>query len=129
TDTGANALQNFPVLTQVSLGTTTRVVGTFSGTADATITLDFYATTVVHLSGHGDAQGYLGSATIATDSDGFAAFDLILPGVAPGEYVTATATDLAGNTSEFAAAVRANRPPLARNDSGAPYTTNEDTPL
>jgi hypothetical protein len=125
-DTGPNTLQNYPVLDQVSLGGTTHVVGTFSGKANATITLDFYATTVVHLSGHRDAQSYLGSATATTDSEGFTAFDLVLPAVSLGEYVTATATDADGNTSEFAADVIVILDPFPWQNKSNPLDTRND---
>jgi hypothetical protein len=48
-------------------------------------------------SGHGQGQWYLGSAT--PDSAG--SWTLSTDRLAPGDVVTATATDAAGNTSEF----------------------------
>ncbi len=57
-------------------------------------------------SGHGEGQFFLG--TINPDPSG--QFEAILPPVAPGILITATATDANGNTSEFAANVAARLP-------------------
>jgi hypothetical protein len=103
-DTGPNNLQNFPRFT-ARTGAVTRVAGTFAGAANVTITLDFYANAALDPSGHGEGQRYLGSATVTTDATGRADFDVTLAAAtAAGEFVTATATDAAGNTSEFSPA-------------------------
>jgi uncharacterized delta-60 repeat protein len=97
---GPNNFQNFPVLTPES--TTSIVTGTLNGLPDTTYTIDFYRNDVPGLdpSGHGEGHFYLGSTTVTTDGSGNASvsFDT---GSTVAEYVTATATDPAGNTSEF----------------------------
>jgi len=106
TDTGPNNLQNFPVLTSVDAsGGQTFVGGVFDGAPATTIQLDFYGSPTMHPSGHGDATTYLGSTAITTDSGGHASFLATLNGmIAPGSYISATATDPANNTSEFSSA-------------------------
>jgi hypothetical protein len=112
---GANYFQNYPVLSSASSSSTdTSISGTFSsGTLDGTpntppfepdevITLDFYANPTPDPSGYGQGQTYLGSTTVTTDGNGNAAFVADLPvGNLAGQWITATATDPSGNTSEF----------------------------
>ncbi len=71
-------------------------------------TLDFYANDSADPSGHGEGQRHLGNKVVTTDGAGNAASLSItlLCSFRKGEVVTATATDRAGSTSEFFAAVR-----------------------
>ena len=101
-DIGPNLLQNFPVLTQLVGGAATTIEGTLNSAPDTTFTLDFYANSLADPSGYGEGETYLGAATVTTDASGDAVFSVNLP--APtylGQFVTATATDPDGNTSEF----------------------------
>jgi len=104
-DTGPNGLQNFPNLTAAAGGATTTVSGSINSTANTVLTLDFYASATADPSGNGEGQRYLGSTTVTTDGFGNATFtNVVLTGAsAGGEFISATATDPAGNTSEFAA--------------------------
>ncbi|KPJ78044.1 MAG: hypothetical protein AMJ54_05645 [Deltaproteobacteria bacterium SG8_13] len=109
-DTGFNNLQNFPVLTQASTdGVDTTVIGTLSTTAATTFTLEFFSSTAADPSGYGEGETYLGADTVTTDGGGNVSFTIVIAGaaVAGGEFVTATATDPNGNTSEFSAPVTA----------------------
>jgi hypothetical protein len=107
-DTGPNQLQNFPVLSVALAGGSTWVTGTLNGLANTTFTLDFYASAAADPSGFGEGARYLGSAVVTTDGSGNAHFEVVLAApTAPGEVVTATATDPAGNTSEFSRAALA----------------------
>ncbi len=99
---GPNNFQNFPVLTSALGGLTTTVHGMLKSTPNTSLTLDFYANATADPSGFGEGERYLGSISVRTDSSGNAAFDAILPSAsATGEVITATTTDLLGNTSEF----------------------------
>ena len=102
-DSGANNRQNFPVITSTSAGS--NLVGaTLGSTPGTTFTLDFFANAVCDPSGNGEGQRYLGSAITTTDGGGNASFQFSLTSApAAGEFVTATATDPSGNTSEFSA--------------------------
>ena len=104
-DAGANNLQNFPVVTQaVSLGATTNVQGTFNSVASTTFNLQFFSTPACDASGNGEGQTFLGSTSVTTDASGNASFNTTLASATTaGQAVTATATDPAGNTSEFSA--------------------------
>jgi hypothetical protein len=116
--TGPNNLQNFPTLQVAGLvAGGTGVVGGLDALPATVYTIDFYANAAADPSGHGQGQTYLGATTVTTDPSGHAAFALLLPAVAPGSVITATATDPAGNTSEFAA--DAGLQPLADLDISA----------
>jgi hypothetical protein len=102
TDTGANQLQNFPLLTLATNSpNTVTVVGSLASAAGTGYVLDFYANTNLDLSGHGEGQVYLGSADVMTDSAGQANFAVSFSPGRSGQYLSATATDPSGNTSEF----------------------------
>lgn len=106
TDTGANRLQNFPVLAQAVSGSGTGVRGTLNSAAGTSFRLQFFASPVCDASGNGEGQAYLGDATVMTDASCNGAFVTKLPvAVPPGWVITATATDPASNTSEFSMCV------------------------
>lgn len=110
---GPNNLQNYPVLTQIqSIGSTTEIVGSLNGLTSTTYTLDFYASAEADLTGYGQGQRYLGTATVTTDGSGNASFDVTLSAsTAVGELISATATDPSGDTSEFSAVGAVTDPP------------------
>src|SRR5262249_36425885 len=101
---GPNNYANFPVLSAVFAGSTdTTIQGTLNSTPNTVFLLDFFANNDGDPSGYGEGQIYLGSASVGTDETGFISFNTLLPvGPSPGEFITVTATDAAGNTSEFA---------------------------
>jgi len=96
-DTGANGLQNFPVITSV---TPLAINGTLNSKASTTYHLDFYASPSCDATGFGEGKTYLGSLDKTTDGSGNVAFGTSF-GVPAGQIATATATDPSGNTSEF----------------------------
>jgi uncharacterized repeat protein (TIGR01451 family) len=116
-DDGGNRLQNKPILTavftsadQIVPGTSLHqrlvsVVGTLNSTPNQVFTIHLYGGPV---GARGAAQGrdFLGSTTAVTDAAGNAVF--LAPvtitsatTTAVPAVITATATDVAGNTSEF----------------------------
>ena len=99
-DKGANGLQNFPVITSATIaGGNTTIVGTLNSTPQSTFHLEFFGNDAADSSGFGEGQTFLGSRNVPTDPSGNASFTVMFPG-AP-KFVAATATDPAGNTSEF----------------------------
>ncbi|MBE7529392.1 MAG: carboxypeptidase regulatory-like domain-containing protein [Ardenticatenaceae bacterium] len=109
-DTGGNNLQNYPVVTfaQSYANGTTVIQGVLDSNPNTTFTLDFYYSSEADPSGHGEGEFYLGAATIATDADGDATFDVTLPAaIPPNQFVSATATHADGSTSEFSLALPA----------------------
>lgn len=108
-DDGPNQGQNFPVIALAVPGDNTRVAGTLSSRPNTTYHLEFYANAASDASGYGEGQRYLGSFDVTTDATGIAAFDNAdsLAASLLGEWITSTATDADGNTSEFSLAVLA----------------------
>jgi len=107
-DAGPNAVQNYPLLITAAPalpeGSGTRVAGVLDSTPSTTFDLDFYSNPACAPRPQEvlEGQDYIGSAQVTTDGNGEAAFDLTLSAtVEPGARITATATDPAGNTSEF----------------------------
>lgn len=104
-DTGPNGLQNYPVIVSATTSSASaKITGTLNSAPNASYILDFYANDTCHESGHGEGDRYLGATSVTTDGNGDASFSVVLPGSVPvGSTITATATDPAGNTSEFSA--------------------------
>jgi titin len=100
---GGNNLQDAPQMdSATSDGTTTVCTGSLASAPDTQYTLDLFANSVCNPSGFGEGEQYLGSMDIVTGDDGNASFSFTLAvGVNVGWYITATATDPGGNTSQF----------------------------
>ena len=117
-DLGPNGLQNYPVLTSAAVfGADLTVTGTLKTLAGLNCDLDFYWNPAGDPSGHGEGRTYIGSTNVTSDVSGNASFSKTFVGVAVpvGAVITATATDAAGNTSEFSlnrAAVNGNTAPV-----------------
>ena len=98
-ETTADAPPAYPVLGRV---TPYAVEGTLDGAPDASYILQVFSNGVCDPSGHGQGETLIATTTVATDDTGHATFGVSLT-APPGQPVTATATDAAGNTSEFSA--------------------------
>jgi hypothetical protein len=101
----ANMNQAAPILTSLqTLPLGLQVSGTLAGQANATYTIEFFANDASATSGH----YLLGSQKVKTNAAGVAAFTYFGPLSPNGaRFVTATATDATGNTSEFSQAASA----------------------
>ena len=102
-DAGPNNLQNFPVLASADVVAGRLVVqGTIDTPSPQTVVIELFANAVPtpggDPSGHGEGAVFLGTAT----PNASGSFTVPLPAVASGTLISATATDAAGNTSEFA---------------------------
>ncbi len=104
-DTGGNKLQNFPVLTSVtSAGNSTTIQGSLNSTPNTTFQIDFYSSLALDPSGHGEGALFFNTTSVTTNGNGDATFNVTFPApLGAGRVITATATDEAGNTSEFSA--------------------------
>ena len=122
-DSGANKLQNFPVLTSATIGRSIAIVGTLAAAEDTTVRLEFFLNNSCDSVANGEGETFLGFATRTTDASGSARFGvsfalpatplrLVAPTapsrdgskpavLTPRQFVTATATDSENNTSEF----------------------------
>ncbi|HJR07106.1 MAG TPA: Calx-beta domain-containing protein [Pyrinomonadaceae bacterium] len=104
-DTGANDLQNFPVITSAVTSSMTIINGTLNSTPSTTFTVEFFSNAACDASGNGEGQTFVGSLTnVTTNANGDATFMFQTASpVAAGQFITATATNPAGSTSEFSA--------------------------
>jgi hypothetical protein len=102
---GGNHDQEFPTLTSAMFdGATTTITGTLGSAADTTYMIEIFVNAVCNPTGYGEGEHFLASFAVTTDADGNAAFTLTVAiAVDPGQFITATATDPANNTSQFAA--------------------------
>ena len=106
-DTGANNLQNFPVIRTAQVGTPNIIRGTLNSIPSQTFTIDFYRNSACDASGNGEGQVHLGSTTAVTGANGDALWSFSPATLTAGDVITATATDSSGSTSEFSACVTA----------------------
>lgn len=123
-DTGANNLQNFPVLSSSTLIAqgTIQVAGQIDSTPNATIRVELFNNPDYDLySATPQGRHFLGSASVNTDGNGHGVFSVNVPfSTADGPYITATATGSAG-TSEFSDYVSTHAPVTLVNDRLAVY--------
>ncbi len=125
-DTGPNNVQNFPVLNFVTS------TGVINGSLDSTVAnsaypvrLEFFANTACDSSGNGEGEVFLGSTVLNAPGS----FNFTASLVAGKNFITATATDNNGNTSEFSACRVVNTVPAisavaVSRQQGSPVTTS-----
>lgn len=111
-DDGANRMQNFPTIQRIVLAQaagTVDVPATVRGRLDAapgSYRIDAYTShgcnPAVQLTGRGEAEAFVGTRRIDLLA-GTATFEMpiVIPELADAAYVSLTATDEAGNTSEI----------------------------
>ncbi|HTR03428.1 MAG TPA: CSLREA domain-containing protein [Thermoanaerobaculia bacterium] len=127
-DVGPNLLQNFPVVTAVLLSPgTTEIDGTLNSLSSLGFRVELFAALACDPAGNGPGQRPLGSVDATTDAAGNASFSAML-GPALGPWITATATDPSGNTSEFSACF-ATPPPAASGMSPGSGPAAGNTPV
>ena len=112
-DTGANGLQNYPVLSGANSSGNT-VSGDLNSTPATTFRVEIFRNSACDPSDFGEGEAFAAFVDVITDGSGDASFivPILDAGVSPGEIFTATATDPASNTSEFSQCVAANDPPV-----------------
>lgn len=122
-DTGANNLQNYPVLTSATLaGGLLTVRGTLTSTPLTSYTIELFADTAADP----EARTFLGSFVVATDAAGIATFTQDTAVVPANQVVTSTATrhGSVADTSEVSAPVAIDAPGTL-GFSLATYAVNE----
>ena len=126
-DAGPNTNQNFPLIaTAVSAGGDTAIEGILNSTPSTTFAIDFFSNSACLRRPQGFLQGrtYLGTTEVTTDGAGNADIDVVLDGVTleAGDVVSATATDPAGNTSEFSQRIVVSSSPGSGSAAGAGFS-------
>lgn len=105
---GANNGQAAPTLTSAVFGTAgnpggVTIGGSLTSTPSTSFRLEFFAAPAGDPSGAGEGKTFLGAGVVTTNGAGVFAFSAALaPAIPAGHVVSATATDLNGNTSQFA---------------------------
>lgn len=101
-DSGANTLQNAPIVASAvpSFMNSVLISGTLQSRPDSKYTIDVYGSPQPDPSGFGEGRTWLGFSAITTDASGNAAWTVLTQNGSVG-VIAATATDFAGNTSEF----------------------------
>ena len=100
---GANNSQAAPTLTSAVVnGGTTTFSGSLTSTASTTFTIDLYSSPTLDAGGNVEGKVYLGATTVTTNSSGVGTFTFAASTSAvSGQYISSTATDPNGNTSQF----------------------------
>jgi CSLREA domain-containing protein len=123
-DTGPNNRQNFPVITAATPGGPGTITGTLNTTPSSAsgYAIDFFKNTACNAvapNNYGEGATYLGSVTTGnTDGSGDVGFTFNPATLNLGDVITATATDVNGNTSEFSACFTVAFPDITFNASG-----------
>ncbi|MCA9208003.1 MAG: DUF4347 domain-containing protein, partial [Planctomycetales bacterium] len=113
-DTGANDLQNFPILTVATTNESNEVTisGSINSVSNSYYRVELYANDSIGASPYGQGQTYLGHVNVSTDGSGNASFTTTLTAnIAAGAYISATATQsnaaftTFSSTSEFARSI------------------------
>ena len=136
-DTGANERQNYPILSKIAKnGSNIAIQGNLNSAPNQTYRIEFFANNSVDSSGYGEGETYLDFLKVTTDNSGNASFSKTLSAnVSERQYITATASDAVGNTSEFSPAVPVSKELTEGNanlwsafaSDGAIATVNNDT--
>lgn len=107
-DAGSNELQNYPTFSSATDSTTIgnpsqiTLIGNLASTASQTFTVDFYHNPTCDSSGYGEGRTYIASTSVFVGAAGSGSFNqTYVVDVPIGSFITATATDSDGNTSEF----------------------------
>jgi hypothetical protein len=124
-DTGPNNLQNFPIITNAfGYAGSTIILGTLNSATNRSFFIDFYCSPSPdsYTVGYGQGQFYVGTVSVTTDGSGNAAFAYTNNGGNyAGQYITATATAVTGDTSEFSLAVPATNAPAPSAQFATPF--------
>lgn len=108
-DTGPNGFQNFPVLSQTATAGSIDIA--LNSAASTSYRIEIFESTTADPSGNGEGQTFVDAFDLDTDANGDGVLTDVAIGVAQDRIVTATATDPAGNTSEFSVAIVMNALP------------------
>jgi hypothetical protein len=101
-DTGPNDLQNFPILTSIVPVVGTIIIsGTLNSISNTTYRIEFFHSPDFAPNNLPQAKTFLTVTNATTDAGGNASFSVTTTQTISGGFITATATDPAGNTSEI----------------------------
>ena len=110
---------------------TLTLAGSLNSNPGTSFRVEFFSNPSCEVSGYGEGQTFIGSTTVSTDESCNASLNLTLPtAVQVGRFITATATDNVGNTSEFSNCVQVTGidPSPTPTPTPAPTPTATPTP-
>ncbi|MCH9651802.1 MAG: hypothetical protein K0U98_26475 [Deltaproteobacteria bacterium] len=101
-DGGVNLGQNHPVVdSAITNGVTTMVEGSLNSTANTSFQVEFFSVPDCDVSGRGEGRVFLGATSVNTNGSGDATYSIPVDATTALHWVSATASDPQGNTSEF----------------------------
>jgi len=102
-DQGANNRQNYPILVSAVSSPNSTISGTLNSTPGSTFGLELFTNAACDPSGYGEGHRWIKSLDLVTNATGLGSFEAVFPStiIDTANFITATATDGAGNTSEF----------------------------
>ncbi|MEP6947614.1 MAG: carboxypeptidase-like regulatory domain-containing protein, partial [Acidobacteriota bacterium] len=114
-DAGSNGLQNFPVTdTATNLGGITTIQGNLDSIAGQNFIVQIFVSDACDMSSYGEGQTLIDSFTATTGPDCHKIFGRTFsPEIPAGKFITSTATDASGNTSEFSKCKMVSTPTAA----------------
>lgn len=107
-DAGPNGMLNFPVLTRaVIMAGNTYINGSYTGAPNQDFTFHLYSSDSCDPSGYGEGQTYVANVTASTNAEGQFGFSSPIGiELTVNKFLTVTATDSYGSTSEFSSCTR-----------------------
>ena len=97
-----DATPNYPTVIGVDFKFSTTIEGIHHSTPDSGFRLEFFSNQECDPSGFGEGEHYLGFTHVTTDAEGNARIEVTFEEDVPADhFITATATNMAGSTSEF----------------------------
>jgi CSLREA domain-containing protein len=123
-----NLQQNFPVITSVPRsGDVALINGTLNSQPNTSFKIEFFSNSSCDPSSNGEGQTFIGSINTETDGAGNSSITAAAPmsGLS-GNFITATATNPSGNTSEFSQCTQLSTPLPVIQFGQSSYSTFED---
>ena len=122
-ESGPNDLQNYPVITNAfGYSGSTIVRGNFNSLPNGAYFIDFYGNTGPDYYSFMEGQTYLGTVSVTTSGSGNALFAYTnTSGNYAGQYISATATALTGDSSQFSPGVLATNLPAPYSQVSGPF--------
>ena len=110
-DQGPNKGQNYPEIVSATVnGMNLQMAGKLRSRANIQYRVEYFQTTSCHTSGFGQGRSYIGHEMVMTNGVGEASLGFFGSNGQNSGFVTATATDPDGNTSEFGNCVAIGAP-------------------
>lgn len=128
-DDGPNDLQNFPVISNATYSVIngTQIGYSLSSKANTKYTIEIFASDTCNASGYGEGQQLINTFTFSANGNGdvFAGLGSSISYL--NKYITATATDPNGSTSEFSKCMKVTTEQFGNlSFSAANYNVNEN---